>query len=165
MFLGLLSSFWGMRLVTGLEQAHWWAKLVILGLVPPYCWVEIGSRVSGLDLVPVHWCVELGAGPSGSLGSRQAGLSGWRMQAQYLQRAGLVALWNVRYSQNSDQVPVPCLGTRTPNHWAPEEGPACRSGDCGFVAQSEVKDPDLLQLFSSPKVALSLQALCVLDRF
>ena len=107
----------------------------------------------------------LGAGPSGSLGSRQAGLSGWRMRAQYLQRAGLVALWNVRYSQNSDQVPVPCLGTRTPNHWAPEEGPACRSGDCGFVAQSEVKDPDLLQLFSSPKVALSLQALCVLDRF
>lgn len=68
MFLGLLSSFWGMRLVTGLEQAHSWAKLVILGLVPPYCWVEIGSRVSGLDLVPVHWCVELGAGPSGGQG-------------------------------------------------------------------------------------------------
>lgn len=32
------------------------AELVILGLVPAYCWVEIGSRVSGLDLVPVHWC-------------------------------------------------------------------------------------------------------------
>lgn len=63
MFLGLLSAFWWMRLVTGLEQAHWWEELVILGLVPAYYWVEMGSGVSGLDLVPVHWCVGLWCWP------------------------------------------------------------------------------------------------------
>ena len=36
-FLGLLSAFWWIRLVTGHEQAHWWAEVVILGLVPAYC--------------------------------------------------------------------------------------------------------------------------------
>ena len=70
-----------------------------------------------------------------STGSRRAGFSscgsraqwlwlvGSRAQPQYLWRTGLVAPRHVRYSRTRDWTRVPCIGRRTPNHWATREAP------------------------------------------
>ena len=56
-------------------------------------------------------------------GAQQLWLAGCRVQAQQLQRTGLVALWHVGSSQTRDRIHVPCIGRQTPNHCTTREAP------------------------------------------
>ena len=106
------------------------------------CWVFLAGR--GLSLAAVRGdhsllqCMDLSLRWSLSLwstGSRHEGFSScgmraqqlWltdsRAQAQYLWLMGSAAPWHVASSQTRARTHVPCIGRRTPNHWATREDP------------------------------------------